>query len=1202
MKETDDDTKRCVVSRKSRPVRMMLKIAAWFIMSVALFIFGVLVATVKILTPQRLTPIVEHVADKMLDADVSVSCVELSMKGSFPFISLDVDSISVLPRSMRGLAPQTRGSVPQWADTLISIGHFHGGINIPKFVFRNEIDLSDIVITRPAVNIAIIDDSRNNFNIFKPSEDTDEDTLSIPAITFRKFEIIDPGPVRYIDLESGQEAVVSLSTVRFDGNKAPLYVMNFGSDISSPLLEYLSVNAVPVGFDGEIGWDRERPYSVSLKDFDFKLAVLSGRIDTSVDFGDGLMIDSLDLRLAPLQVSELLSMMPDSIAKEWGIPSGIKTSASVGFNVRLTEPYSPGQDVIPHAELDIELEDCYFYWDKLRLDHLAATLGIELNGDDLDETRIRIGNLLMAGPATTLRIKGTVSELISDPLFDVDVSGNIRLDRLPAILTRNFGGTLSGRLVADTHINARPSMFDRNTFHRLKVKGDIDLDDFSFVAGDSLNTVYLDRACFRFGTNERVKTEKVNVDSLLTASIEIDSASVFSNDMSMRITDFRLGVGTVNKARSSDSTMVIPIGGGLKIGKFNMIAVADSSMVRLRDVNGQVVLKRFEQQAHLPELIFNLDVRRFVAGGNTSRVMLSNSNINLNAHKLPERKSAKRIRAIADSIRPFYTDISNDSLYVLAMEIYRNSRGRRNVTPAMTKDDSEVIDWEVSRDFRRLLLNWDIRGSVSAKRVRLFTPYFPLRNRITNFNMAFCNDSVILTNVKYKAGQSDFNVSGTVSNIKRAIASRRVRSPLKVYLDLNSDTIDVNELADATFKGASYAENGDKNLVIDDTDNEEEFERKIDESLMNAPDSTGPLLIPTNIDAELRMRADNVFYSNLEMRNFSGSVLAYDGALNLRRLGAGSDVGSIDLSALYSAPSVDDMKFGFGLKVRQFNINSFLDLVPAVDSLMPLMRDFSGIIDADIAATSDIDREMNLVLPSLNAAIKLEGDSLVLIDEETFKIMAKWLMFKNKKLNMIDHMSVELVVEDNKMQLFPFMFDLDRYRLGVQGYNDLAMNFDYHVSVLKSPLPFKFGINIKGNPDDYKIRLGRAKFNEKTSMERVAMVDTTRVNLLNQIENVFRRGVRNSRLARLELGQKPRIESDDIASDTISHADSLIFIREGLITAPVDTIPAVTDRKGKAKNKKNSGKSSGTTSLLLPMMAVLPASRRNTDKHDGINE
>lgn len=244
--------------------------------------------------------------------------------------------------------------------------------------------------------------------------------------------------------------------------------------------------------------------------------------------------------------------------------------------------------------------------------------------------------------------------------------------------------------------------------------------------------------------------------------------------------------------------------------------------------------------------------------------------------------------------------------------------------------------------------------------------------------------------------------------------------------------------------------------------------------------------------------------------------------------------------------------------------------MPAVDSLMPMLKNFEGIIDADIAATTQIDTAMNFVLPTLNAAIKLHGDSLVLLDADTFRSLSKWLMFKNKKRNMIDNMTVEILVENSMLELFPFMFDIDRYRLGIMGSNDMAFNFNYHVSVLKSPLPFKFGLTVSGNADDMKIRVGKAKFKEKMVGERVAIVDTTRVNLLKQIENVFRRGVNTARLGNLEVDRSQvgqGIESFDAVSDTISRADSLMLIKEGILPAPVDTVVTseAVDKKQKRK-------------------------------------
>ena len=241
--------------------------------------------------------------------------------------------------------------------------------------------------------------------------------------------------------------------------------------------------------------------------------------------------------------------------------------------------------------------------------------------------------------------------------------------------------------------------------------------------------------------------------------------------------------------------------------------------------------------------------------------------------------------------------------------------------------------------------------------------------------------------------------------------------------------------------------------------------------------------------------------------------------------------------------------------------------MPALDSIMPLLRDFSGIIDADVAATCDIDSGMNLVLPTLAAAVRISGDSLRLIDEDTYRKIGKWLMFKDKQDNLIKQMNVELTVRDNTMRIYPFIFDLDRYRLGVQGYNDLALNFDYHIAVLKSPLPFKFGVNIKGNPDHYKVRLGKAHLNERQVAQSVSIVDTTRINLLAQLENVFRRGVANSRFATLDIAANPTADKIDLNSDTISRADSLVLIREGLIPAPV-TPDASGNAGDKAKDKK----------------------------------
>ncbi|MDE6198567.1 MAG: hypothetical protein K2G06_01820, partial [Muribaculaceae bacterium] len=230
-------------------------------------------------------------------------------------------------------------------------------------------------------------------------------------------------------------------------------------------------------------------------------------------------------------------------------------------------------------------------------------------------------------------------------------------------------------------------------------------------------------------------------------------------------------------------------------------------------------------------------------------------------------------------------------------------------------------------------------------------------------------------------------------------------------------------------------------------------------------------------------------------------------------------------------------------------------VVPAIDSIVPMMHYLSGVVNAQVAVTSDITPDMYFDIPSLKAAMQFSGDSLVVFDNDTFRSLSKWLMFRDKKRNMIDRLNVEMTVSDGVLNLYPFIVNIDRYKLGVMGYNDLDFNLHYHIAVLKSPIPFKFGINIKGDPDHMKFRLGGAKFKEKMVAQRDSIAINTRISLLSEINGAFRRGLRAARLGPLRIHGAADSSYMQSAEEKFSAADSAVMIREGLIEVP-DTVAA----------------------------------------------
>ena len=72
------------------------------------------------------------------------------------------------------------------------------------------------------------------------------------------------------------------------------------------------------------------------------------------------------------------------------------------------------------------------------------------------------------------------------------------------------------------------------------------------------------------------------------------------------------------------------------------------------------------------------------------------------------------------------------------------------------------------------------------------------------------------------------------------------------------------------------------------------------------------------------------------------------------------------------------------LKIRDINIAKLVDFIPSMDTIVPMLRSFEGRVQFDVAAEARLDSNMNIRIPTLRSAMYIKGDSLVLMDGETF--------------------------------------------------------------------------------------------------------------------------------------------------------------------------------------------------------------------------
>lgn len=383
---------------------------------------------------------------------------------------------------------------------------------------------------------------------------------------------------------------------------------------------------------------------------------------------------------------------------------------------------------------------------------------------------------------------------------------------------------------------------------------------------------------------------------------------------------------------------------------------------------------------------------------------------------------------------------------------------------------------------------WMPRGIVGFNRLRFRTPEFGLPIRMSKTAVTVDGPKITLKNASVRIGRSNMTATGDMMGVYRAMTKGE---KLTAHLSLTSDLIDCNQLINSL----SFPE--DTTEVLTDS----------------VPSEMKLFVIPRNIDFELQTDLKKVIFEKMLFENVHGAVDIKNQAIHLEDLSMRALDADMKAVMVYKAGSPRGGYAGFDFKIRNINIAKLVDFVPALDTIVPMLRSFKGRVMFDVAADARLDSAMNIRIPTLRSAIHIKGDSLVLMDGETFAEISKMLMFKNKKENVFDSISVNVTVHDGNVTVYPFLVEIDRYKAAVGGEQGLDMNFNYHISILKSPLPFKAGVNISGNLDKMKFRIGKAKYKDAVTPAAVHRVDSTRMNMGNEIVNRFRRVV---------LGRQPR--------------------------------------------------------------------------------
>lgn len=1119
-------------------LKRLLRLIGW-VAGIWLF----LLVTIRIaLTPAVLDRIIGRYASEYVEGTISLEKAELSVFRHFPNVGLTLHDFRITYPSDRFDEAEAEGAQGHLAkagtgaeaDTLVSFRRFTGRINLTA-LFAGKLNIPYAELEKSRIFAHRYHDGQANWDIIRMPEDTAaEEGGGMPEIKLGRIRMTEHPHVVYTDSRDTVFAMADMKDMSLSGriDADRISRSRIGMKIDSLFVAgRVTADTVAFGLEHLAVTDRHGKMQIDARAKALLATRAFGRmhIPAEIRFGLELPQDTVpaisvrdmkaEIASVPLEGNADIRLMEDRLGITAGlavrdckaedvidrflkdyipVTADIRTDASFTLEAKCSGEYIYADGTLPQFKARITVPESVLSHSAIdnRMNFsMDASAGTTAGG----RLHASLNGLGISCEGLSIKASADIPDIMqNDFLINIDGGISADLNSLMTFVPDTLGIEASGKIQAKLKGGFRLSHLDIYRFSQSELEGRIDTDSLVIVSGkDSLNAI-IRKMDVEIGP--QYKTSRI--DTSQTFRLLALTGNIGSTDIrygAMGLTADRLKLSAMNST-DGDTSMVSHLGGRVNAARITLTD-ADGMAVELKGTENGFQMIPQKDRPEVPVLSVQSTNDRILLKDMNNRLILTDAKLRaMAAMNTVEQKN--RSRAFLDSLARMYPDIPKDSLITHFMA----RRQPREIPEWMREEDFRKNDIDIKLDetLKKYFREWGLDGRIDVRTGILMTPYFPTRNILRGMEVTFNNDRIGIDSLKIRAGESEIAAKGELTGLRRTLLGRGI---LNLDLGISSDRVNANELLAAYANGSRYVPPQDKEMVENATD--AEFFKMVTSDTLSVSDTTAPLIvIPSNLNASIRLDGADITYSKLNISELHSKLTMKERCVQITETAASSNMGDIDFEGFYATRTKEDIKAGFSFNFKDITAEKVIDMMPAVDTIMPLLKTFKGNLDCELAATAAIDTNMNVVLPSINGIIRIGGRDMSITDSDVFMELARKLKFKNKEEGRIDSMSVEGVISDSMLEVFPFIVTLDRYTLAMSGVQNMDESFKYHVSVLRSPLLIRLGVDLYGDDFDHmKFRLGKAKYKSTQIPVFSSVIDTTKINLVNSIRGIFEKGV-----------------------------------------------------------------------------------------------
>ena len=474
--------------RPRRIGKLILKICLWTILALVVVAACIFWGYSEYLRPDNIARLIEKESAKYLKADIKIGKMDYKLWRSYPWLEFEVDSITIISKSLDDVSPEVRSQLPSNSDFLASVNKISGKINIHSLLHK-EMNLKDIEVEQPKVNLVMVNDSVTNFNIATPMKQK----MEMPDIDISEINVTAPVDFSFFSLEDDVEAKLDVESFYLAREDAGSYRIGFDGAASGRYREYELPGQVPLKFTTGI---TPHPGELSLDLDDLALSLAGVTINAKgkvMANTSGINLQNAELGLRIDDLFSLLNYIPKQFVEKIPLPDGLSGFLPLSLETKLLAPFHiPRENPdsikisdLPPINLQVRIDDANIeikppYKKRIVADDIYLLALAQFDPLNSENNFFRIEDLHLHGEGISLSGFAEVDNLTGE---QQQFHGNFYL-KSPVMetltyLVPNSGFKLSGFLNGQMEFSGNAINLGRDGIKDIVMKGDIKSHSFN---------------------------------------------------------------------------------------------------------------------------------------------------------------------------------------------------------------------------------------------------------------------------------------------------------------------------------------------------------------------------------------------------------------------------------------------------------------------------------------------------------------------------------------------------------------------------------------------------------------------------------------------------------------------------------------------------------------------------------------------------